>query len=79
MKKCKRKSYISYWISDSETCQRLNDLRYEIVLFISYNYNVHRSYLLILSCGCWPVTVVVKFEFARESYIELFHFNAFKY
>ena len=55
MKKCTRKSYISYWISDSETCQRLNDLRYEIVLFISYNYNVHRSYLLILSCGCWPV------------------------
>ena len=70
MKKCTRKSYISYWISDSETCRRLNDLRYEIVLFISYNYNVHRSYLLILSCGCWPV--VVKFEFARESYINYF-------
>ena len=77
MKKRTRKSYISYWISDSETCQRLNELRYGRVLFISYNYNVHPSYLLILSCGCWPV--VVKFEFARESYIELFHFNAVKY
>jgi hypothetical protein len=50
-----RKSYISYWISDSESCQRLMDLRYEILLFISYNYNVHRHYLRILSCGCWPV------------------------
>ena len=38
MKKCTRKSYISDWISDSETCESLNDLRYEIVLFISYNY-----------------------------------------
>jgi hypothetical protein len=50
-----RKSYISYWISDSESCQSLIDLRYEIFLFISYNYNVHLHYLRILSCGCWPV------------------------
>jgi hypothetical protein len=43
---------ILHWISDSESCRRLIDLRYEILLFISHNYNVHRPYLPILSCGC---------------------------
>jgi hypothetical protein len=81
LKKISKKSYISYWISDSETCQRRIDLRYEILLFISYNYNVHRSYLLILSCGFWSVVTAKIWICAREIYIELFlfHINAVKY
>jgi hypothetical protein len=72
---------ISYWISDSEACQSLIDLRYEILLFISYNYNVHRSYLLILSCGFWSVVAAKIWICAREIYIEffLFHISAVKY
>jgi hypothetical protein len=68
------------WISDSKSCQRLIDLRYVILLFISYNYNVHRPYYSILSCGC-SLLWLPKFEFARARFyiLNLFHFNAVKY
>jgi hypothetical protein len=80
MKKRTRKGYISYWISDSETCQRLNDLKYEIVLFISYNYNVHWPYLLIIlsSRSCWPVIAAKNIWICARDLYWLFHFNAVK-
>jgi hypothetical protein len=74
-----KKSYISYWISDSKSCQRLIDLmRYVLLLFISYNYNVHRPYYFILSCGCTSLlTVTAKIWIcAREIlYIEIILFQ----
>ena len=76
LKKNTRKSYISYWISDSKACQRLIDLRYVLLLFISYNYKVHRPYYFILSCGCTSLLWLLKFEFGRARFI---HFNDAKY
>ena len=59
-----------------KSCQRLIDLRYVLLLFISYNYNVHRPYYFILSCGCTSLLWLLKFEFVRARFyiLKLFHF-----
>jgi hypothetical protein len=67
LKKITRKSCICYWISDSETCQRLIDLRYEILLYhiIIASIDPIYSFYLVAFGLLW----LLKFEFVRARFI----------